>query len=449
MSGAFAFIGSLERRLIKIVFITLVITLGGCDRSPSNDVLTSDLATYIEKNYAPGLMDIVHVERTDHQIVPDFSRDRRTVSFAADLRLKRDYDFGTWDQNNAATLTLLMAAHAQDIRGVKPSGNKSGDMIHVLGTVAYVKTDGQWHLEANASMPAESETRNHLQERLILLKQRQHVTAMTFRALFAPISSPPAKDLSATFDRAAARLTRQNGGLVVASGPTGHDSWNVVETLTTTGSSTSPIINLATHGARENLLLLRDGVVTATILGADEAALAARGDGPFEHDGTFPDLRALASLFPQAVHVIVMGASPIASVADLYGHRVTIAASGAAAKLQAGDILHAHRVALDALAASLNELPVDEAFAALKRGECDAVILTAPPPSTALHDFAIANAVRLLPMDADAVALLTTGNSNYVVVTVPTQTYPGQARPVTTVGVATLMVSSELVPAKI
>ena len=51
-------------------------------------------------------------------------------------------------------------------------------------------------------------------------------------------------------------------------------------------------------------------------------------------------------------------------------------------------------------------------------------------------------------MDADAVALLTTGNSNYVVVTVPTQTYPGQTRPVTTVGVATLMVSSEVVPAK-
>ena len=109
--------------------------------------------------------------------------------------------------------------------------------------------------------------------------------------------------------------------------------------------------------------------------------------------------------------------------------------------------IRAHRVSLAALGTALDELPIDEALAALKRGERDAVILTAPAPSPALRDFAIANAVRLLPMDADAVALLTTGTSNYVVVTVPAQTYPGQGRPVTTVGVAALLVSSELVPA--
>ena len=137
-----------------------------------------------------------------------------------------------------------------------------------------------------------------------------------------------------------------------------------------------------------------------------------------------------------------MGTSPIASVADLFGKRVTIVRSGTAAALEAGDILRAHRVSLAALAATPNELPIDAALAALKRGERDAVILTAPAPSPALRDFAVANPVRFLPLDADAVALLTTGTSNYVAVTVPAQTYPGQGRPIVTVGVAALLVSS-------
>lgn len=114
-----------------------------------------------------------------------------------------------------------------------------------------------------------------------------------------------------------------------------------------------------------------------------------------------------------------MGTSPIASVADLFGKRVTIVRSGTAAALEAGDILRAHRVSLAALAATPDELPMDAALAALKCGERDAVILTAPAPSPALRDFAVANPVRFLPLDADAVALLTTGTSNYVAVTVP------------------------------
>jgi TRAP transporter TAXI family solute receptor len=180
---------------------------------------------------------------------------------------------------------------------------------------------------------------------------------------------------------------------------------------------------------------------------ADEAALAAAGEGPFERDGTFPDLRALASLFPEQIHVLVMATSPVASVADLYGKRVAIVSGEPVALREAGDVLRAHRVPLSALAKPAAELPMDEALDALARGEQDAVILTAAVPSPALRNFVVASAIRFLPLDADAVALMTTGNSNYVAVTIPAQSYPGQGKPIATVGVTAMLVSTERVPA--
>ena len=441
---------SLFRGLASITIVLLAVTLGGCDRSPTNDALISDLAAYVDTGYAPGLMDVVRVERLDHRMFPDFASDNRTVAYTADLRLKRDYDFGAWDQANAATLMQLLGTRAQDLLGLKGGGNKAGDVVHVTGALAYVRTGQQWHLKAGAASRLDSKSVLPPQSRLALLQQWARVTAMTARALVAPASAVLTDELSATVKAASARLARQNGGLAVASGPADEDYWNVSDAIVKAGNAPGrPMINVTTQGALENLRLLSDGAVTAVILRGDEAVLAAKGEGPFEHAGTFPDLRALAGLFPEALHVVVMGTSPIASVADLFGKRVTIVRSGTAAAQEAGDILRAHRVALAALAATPDELPIDAALAALKRGERDAVILTAPAPSLTLRDFAVANAVRFLPLDADAVALLTTGTSSYVAVTVPAQTYPGQGRPIVTVGVATLLVSSaQVAPAE-
>ena len=64
-----------------------------------------------------------------------------------------------------------------------------------------------------------------------------------------------------------------------------------------------------------------------------------------------------------------------------------------------------------------------------------------------MRNFSVSHAVRLLPLDADAVALLTTGNSSYVAARVPAQTYPGQIRTIATVGVIALLASSSAVPA--
>jgi TRAP transporter TAXI family solute receptor len=424
-----------------------VIMVAGCDRSPSNETLATDITAYVDSVYAPGLVEVVHAERLDHRVIPDFNNDRREVSFVAEIRLRRDYDFGAWDQANAAALMLLLDARPEMVRGLTPGGNKAGDTIHITGHVLYVRGDRGWRLEANAASRAEPAERPG---RLELLRDWRQITMLAARALVSPQGTFP-EDLSAALKTAQARLARRNGGLAIASGENGGDYWNVAQVLARSApaknagadtASPPSAINVATRGARENLRLLRDGVVTAALLRSDEAALAARGEGPFADDGTFPILRAVASLFPEQIHVVVLGASPVASVADLYGKRVAVVAGGPAALVEAGDVLRAHRVALSALASVPQELTITDALAALRRGEHDAVILTSSAPSAALRDFAVSNAVRFLPLDADAVALMTSGNSNYIAVTVPAHTYPGQRRPVATVGVTALLVST-------
>ena len=457
------------RRLFHRILILgacafIVTTIGGCDQAPTGEALTADLTAYVENGYAPGLLEITHVERLKDSILPEFGSDRRTVSFAAYLRLTRDHDFGAWDHANAATLMLLLGARAPSLHGLKAGGNKAGDVIHVTGAVIYKATDQGWRLDGSVAPAPSSESVSNLQGRIAVLAQWRRFTAMTFRALLSP-SGVLSEDLGGAVKTAAARLARKDGGLVVASGPLGGNYWTVTQAVSNVSTninagikagakpkvaapaSAAPVINVATQGSRENLRLLREGAVTAVLLRSDEAAFAARGEGPFASDGTFPGLRAVAGLFPEQVHVVVMGASPIASVAELYGRRVAVATGGLAALTVAGDILRSHRVELTALVDAADQRSADDALAALAEGERDAVILTSAAPDSTLRNFSVSHAVRLLPLDADAVALLTTGNSSYVAVRVPAQTYPGQIRPIATVGVTALLASSSAVPA--
>ena len=151
MTRALPAICSLFRGFASSAIVLLAVTLSGCDRSPTKDALTSDLAAYVDTGYAPGLMDVVRVERLDHRTFPDFARDNRTVAYTADLRLKRFYDFGAWYQANAATLIQLLGARAQDLLGLKAGGNKAGDVVHVTGALAYVRIGQQWQLRAGAA----------------------------------------------------------------------------------------------------------------------------------------------------------------------------------------------------------------------------------------------------------------------------------------------------------
>lgn len=426
------------------VLLSLVVlfSLTACDNAPTHGTLASDLAAYLDRSYAPGLFEVSHAERLDHRVIPDFRRERRVITYRADLRLRRAYDFGTWEQANAGGLVLMLGAAPTAVSGVKNDGNGVGDALRVTGRLVYEQRDGTWQIAAGATdMPFV----NGAPDRLALLKSWRDVTVLTFQALFDPAA--PRSNIVDAANLAKAQAARAAGGIALAGGKEGSDAWAVLGAVV---SDDAKSFNIATQGASENLQLLRRGMISAAVLRADDAQLAAAGQGPFEHDGTFPELRALASLYPEKIHVAVGGKSPLASVAELYGKRVAVADTGPAALTEATDILRAHRVELSALKSPPHVMTLADALAALGRDEQDAVIFTAAVPSPVLKIFGGTNGVRLLPLEGDAVALLTTGTSNYITATIPVQTYPGQDRNVTTVALAVMLVArSDLPPEEV
>lgn len=426
-------------KLRVLISLAALLVLGACDNTPTQATLTTDLAGYLERSYAPGLFEVSHAERLDHRVLPDFRRERRVITYRADLRLRRAYDFGTWEQANAGGLVLILGAAPAALSGIKNDGNHLGDALHVTGRLIYERRDGMWQVTAGA---ADLPVIGAAPDRLALLKSWRDLTALTVRALFDP--DAPRDDLVAAAKAAKAMAVRARGGIAIASGAQGSDAWSVVRTITGNDESA---LNIVTEDSLENLQLLRRGVISAAILRADEVQLATSGQGPFERAGTFPELRALASLYPEKLHVAVNGKSAIASVAELYGKRVAIAGSGPAALTEATDVLRAHRVEISALKSPPQEMALAEALGALARDELDGVIFAAAAPSPALKILGGASGLRLLPLDGDAVALLTTGTSNYITATLPAQTYPGQDRNITTVALAVLLVArADLAP---
>jgi len=440
------------RRIAQVSFARLwtgllfILLLSGCDQRPNSTDLARDLTSYIESRYAPGLFEFTRAERMDHRIVPDFRRDARHVTFTAAIKLKRDYDFGSWEQLNAASLVSALGARPETVKGLKTGGNKAGDIINVTGRMTYRHINDEWQLESSTAQTFE-EIENRAPDRATLIAAWGRMSAMTWRAILDP-TLPYAPDIADATKATSARTTRLNGGITIASGPRDGGYWNVAQAIVRPNNSTeaqTPGRNVASKDAFESLRLLRDGHVTAIILRADEAAFAAEGQGPFHDEGTFPRLRAVASLFPEHIHVVVPTKSSVASVADLFGKRVAIVGGSPTALTEAGDILRAHRVGLATLADTPPQMSATAALEALRAGERDAVIVTTTAPLAPLSKLIENQTLRILPLDADAVALLTTGITNYVAMTIPARAYPSQDRPIATVGVPALLVSSETV----
>src|SRR5437764_15169807 len=75
----------------------------------------------------------------------------------------------------------------------------------------------------------------------------------------------------------------------------------------------------ATPGSIENLRLINSGQIESGFAQADLAGWAYHGSKIFAEAGPQRQLRTIASLFPEAAHLVVRADSPIHKLADLKG----------------------------------------------------------------------------------------------------------------------------------
>lgn len=204
------------------------------------------------------------------------------------------------------------------------------------------------------------------------------------------------------------------------------------------------LVPMASEGTLANLQLVASGIAEMALVQADLAGDAYRGTGLFAKAGPSGNLRAIARLYPEAVHLIVEKKGPIVSVKDLKDKRIAIGSPASGINAEARAILKAFGYRLDKM--KLREVGGRDAVDGLAQGEIDAMFFVGGVPVSLIATLNQNEDIRLVPLNGAPVDRLLKRDNDLTAVTIPDSAYPGLG-PIETVGVATLWVASEALQA--
>jgi len=160
--------------------------------------------------------------------------------------------------------------------------------------------------------------------------------------------------------------------------------------------------------------------------------------------GPLKNLRAIAALFPEYVHVVVRAESDIRHLADLKDKRVALGETGSGTLIDARLVLEAAGLSECDLKPSYQRL--SQAAEALRRGEIDALFLVAGYPVPAVADLASLAKMRLVPVPAGTARALHAKYRFFAAGSIPGATYPGIDKETPSVAVTALWVVRSSAP---
>ncbi len=143
-------------------------------------------------------------------------------------------------------------------------------------------------------------------------------------------------------------------------------------------------------------------------------------------------LRAIALLQMNPLHVVVGPGSRIKDIPDLRGRRVSIGPGGSGTALTAQTVLQGYGLSLADVV--VYQLSFSESALRLIAGQLDAMISLGPYPVEAITT-AIRHGAHLLPVTGVAVEHLRAQYPFVQITFVPSNTYPGQAEAIRTIGI--------------
>jgi TRAP transporter TAXI family solute receptor len=428
--------------------------LAACSPAADGEKLAAAVQQRLDATFGERVLAVASLRRAGSSplAAADDGSARRLVYFRARLELARDYDFTAWNSLNLSALANLLGATDRGVQGILSGGNRVGDELRVYGTVELVERGAQWEPAVAARLapapPIETAGPGQPPKDLAALAR--------LNALLAPARGRQAERRRAIVDeeieRAIARIELRLGQLaqvkVLAGGPPGGAYGGVAEIIAAalTSSDGKPgFVALATDGSLENLRRLLEGSADLALVQSDLAAQAFAGQGSFRGEPPMAELRALASLFPETLHLVVGVDAGIRTIGDLRGKRVDIGLPGSGTRVHAFEVLAAAGLGVRDLAAA-REDGVATALTSLEAGQLDALFVTVHPPAPQIQRLATNGRIRLLSFDAATVAKLQENEPYLVRVRLPVGTYPGVPEPINTVAVAALLVGTAQLP---
>ena len=189
-----------------------------------------------------------------------------------------------------------------------------------------------------------------------------------------------------------------------------------------------------TAGSAANLRLLSGNYIDLGIAQADLVRAAHEGTGSFS-DNKQQGYRAIAGLYTEACQIVVRADSDIRTLNDLQGKTVSIGASESGTEQNATEILK-----LSGLTAKLDYA---DAAGKLASGEIDALFCTAGIRTAVIEELAKECDLRLLSIDDTCLEKLLATTKEYRKYIIPANTYSGQNKDVTTIGVKVVLLASD------
>jgi TRAP transporter TAXI family solute receptor len=170
---------------------------------------------------------------------------------------------------------------------------------------------------------------------------------------------------------------------------------------------------------------------------ADTVYQAYTGTDNFE-DRQIKNIRALASVYPNAVQLVTLAESDIKSIVDLKGKRVSVGAPGSGTELNVRALLEANGISYGDF--EPQRLNFNETADAIRDGDIDAGFWSVGPPTSSILNLAATRDIRLISLSDEEVA----NARNEVAVFSPYELaagmYDGMEEAVQTIGIPNVLV---------
>jgi TRAP transporter TAXI family solute receptor len=213
------------------------------------------------------------------------------------------------------------------------------------------------------------------------------------------------------------------------------------------GGGFAEMINTHIEGAKataevtgasvENMGLIMRGDADLALALADTVYQAYTGTDNFE-DRQIKNIRALASVYPNAVQLVTLSESDIKSIADLEGKRVSVGAPGSGTELNVRALLEANGISYDDF--EPQRLNFNETADAIRDGDIDAGFWSVGPPTSSILNLAATRDIRLISLSGEEVANAQKEVAVFAPYELAAGMYDGMDEAVQTIGIPNVLV---------
>jgi TRAP transporter TAXI family solute receptor len=197
----------------------------------------------------------------------------------------------------------------------------------------------------------------------------------------------------------------------------------------------------ASAGSIANVRAVAAGEIDSGLAQADIVDWAWRGANMFAKDGARPNIRVIANLYRESVHIVARRGAGIGGVRDLKGKRVSLDLPESGTAVDARLILAAY--GLKDRDMTVAALDTGRAADAILAGDLDAFFFVGGWPAPVIADLARQEAIDLVPIDGPEAAALMARQPFLATDAIPARSYGDLPRtPTLSVGAQWIVSSS-------